>query len=102
MKENSLIWLLKWFERQCDGDWEHGNGISIVTLDNPGWHVVIDITETELEFKDFKKIVVERTENDWYRCFVREGKFEGACGPLNLLEILNVFQIWAEQEGTKK
>jgi len=26
-----------WYSSQCNGDWEHQYGISIDTLDNPGW-----------------------------------------------------------------
>jgi hypothetical protein len=34
--ENNLQWLQKWFESQCDGDWEHEFGITFKTVDNPG------------------------------------------------------------------
>ena len=44
MKE--LEWLEQWYEKTCDGDWEHIYGISIDTLDNPGWRVRIDLRET--------------------------------------------------------
>lgn len=36
MNDENLIWLLTWYESQCDGDWEHGNGVHInpwITLD---------------------------------------------------------------------
>ncbi len=39
----------KWFEEQCNGDWEHIYGIKIYTLDNPGWAVKIDLYDTDLE-----------------------------------------------------
>lgn len=32
-----------WFAGQCDGDWEHQNGVKIETTDNPGWSVKIDL-----------------------------------------------------------
>ena len=38
---NNLEWLFKWFYEQCDGDWEHGKGIRIGTLSNPGWFINI-------------------------------------------------------------
>jgi hypothetical protein len=28
--------LEAWYASRCDGEWEHGYGISIETLDNPG------------------------------------------------------------------
>jgi hypothetical protein len=41
--------LHHWYLAQCDGDWEHSNGISIETLDNPGWSVKIDLSDTRLD-----------------------------------------------------
>jgi Immunity protein 53 len=32
--ENVFEWLQKWYQSQCDGDWEHGKGIQIGTLSN--------------------------------------------------------------------
>jgi hypothetical protein len=46
-----LKWLQAWYSSQCNGDWEHGNGIRIASIDNPGWHVAINLNETELESK---------------------------------------------------
>ena len=31
----TLAWLQAWYATQCDGDWEHANGVSIESLDNP-------------------------------------------------------------------
>ncbi|MDQ7778906.1 MAG: Imm53 family immunity protein, partial [Planctomycetota bacterium] len=50
---NALIELQKWFAGHCNGDWEHGAGITITTLDNPGWGVDISLEGTELENKPF-------------------------------------------------
>ncbi|MDO7908781.1 Imm53 family immunity protein [Paenibacillus sp. JX-17] len=38
-----LKWLQEWYASQCDGDWEHSNGIKITSIDNPGWYVEINI-----------------------------------------------------------
>jgi len=94
---DDLNWLIQWYNNQCDGEWEHGNGISIVSLDNPGWHIIIDLQDTELNYKPFEKIVIENSETDWYRCFVRENKFEGACSPMNLLILLKIFHNWSKE-----
>jgi len=40
---------------------------------------------------------VDKAEYDWYHCFVREGKFQGAGGPFNLEDILRVFRDWTER-----
>jgi Immunity protein 53 len=34
--------LQVWYLAQCDGDWEHRHGVTIGTLDNPGWSLRID------------------------------------------------------------
>jgi hypothetical protein len=41
-----LSLLEEWFVARCNGNWEHGSGISIETLDNPGWRVKIDLRDT--------------------------------------------------------
>lgn len=35
--------LSDWHRSQCDGDWEHMNGIKVYTTDNPGWMVDVEI-----------------------------------------------------------
>jgi hypothetical protein len=41
--------LQEWYAAMSDGDWEHELGISIETIDNPGWVVSIDLEGTPLE-----------------------------------------------------
>src|SRR3954469_18783567 len=43
--------LQRWYAQHCNGEWEHSYGISIQTLDNPGWRVKIDLHQTDLESK---------------------------------------------------
>jgi hypothetical protein len=92
----NLEWLFSWYYNQCDGDWEHGKGIQIGTLSNPGWFIKIDIEGTELQNKKFLKKNIERSEHDWFFCDKRNGYFEGDCGPFNLPEILQIFRNWTE------
>src|ERR1700682_6352449 len=47
MKE--LSELQDWYTAHRDGDWEHQYGVTIESLDNPGWWVRIDLQQTELE-----------------------------------------------------
>jgi len=81
---------------QSDGEWEHGEGIQISTIDNPGWEVFVDLDETMYSDAIFDEIVDHRTENDWIVCRVRNGKFEGFGGPRNLKEVLNRFFAWVK------
>jgi|GEM_PF-6717187 len=48
-----LAWLIQWFADQCDGWWEHANGIKMGTTINPGWYLKVSTHETPLEHKDF-------------------------------------------------
>lgn len=41
--------LQKWYLSQCNDDWEHTYGIQISNLDNPGWNLEVDLTDTYLE-----------------------------------------------------
>ena len=97
MLDDNLLWLVSWYDRQCDGDWEHQFGVKIETLDNPGWGVRFSVQETELQDKKFQDIVIERTEKDWIFCKVRNGFVEGHCGTFNLPEVLQIFREWAEK-----
>jgi hypothetical protein len=93
----SLIrWLQDWYLSKCDGDWEHSYGLSIATLDNPGWSVSISLLGTGLENKQFEALVLERTENDWIHCRLKDGSFEGFGGPSNLEELICTFKDWVE------
>lgn len=96
MNQNDFEWLTKWYHSQCDGDWEHGNGVSIKTLDNPGWAISINLEGTELEDRAFQEFKIETSEVDWITSRIRNNRFEGFCGPLKLLETVRIFRVWAE------
>ncbi len=106
-----------WYETQCNGDWEHDYGLTIVTLDNPGWKVTINLTGTKLVNKHFEIlsknvpqklvdqamgkikppfIAASPTSADWFLCSVQEEKFEGAGSPQNLTTILEAFLKWSK------
>ena len=85
-----LKWLVDWFNSQCDGDYEHGNGITISTLDNPGWDVSIDLEGTELENINITPAKIERSEHDWIIIGKNENTFNISGGPGNLLEMLKI------------
>ena len=97
-----LARLQSWYASQCNEDWEHSYGVSIGTLDNPGWLVEVDLTETELLEKPFNPVNRGdgETDDDWIACKTESGKFIGACGPFNLEETLSVFLDWATLHAT--
>lgn len=89
--------LQRWYLARCDGIWEHGYGVEIGTLDNPGWRVVIDLVDTPLADQPFAEVKRLEHERDWIRCRVQDGKFEGHGGPLMLEEILRIFLTWTAE-----
>jgi hypothetical protein len=101
---NSLDWLQQWYYRQCDDEWEHRHGITIQTLDNPGWLLKVDLAGTALEFKTMPEVGLAAEINhegtggkhDWINCKVENRVFFGAGGPFVLLKICEVFKNWVE------
>lgn len=94
-QSEALSGLLDWYARQCDGDWEHQYGVSIETLDNPGWQMRIDVHGTALAGRAFERAETHRTEDDWLVCWVEGEQFRAACGSRNLDEALDTFLGWA-------
>lgn len=90
--------LQHWYRMQCNKDWEHTFGITIETLDNPGWHISIDLIETELEHRPFASINRGHSEDDedWIICKREESRFVASGGAGNLTELLDIFLSWAD------
>ena len=94
---NPIKWLEKWYMDQCNEDWEHSYGITIETLDNPGWAVFIDLSETEFENKTYDGYKMDNGNSDWLQCRVKDGKFEAFGDPSKLDTIILIFKEWVEQ-----
>jgi hypothetical protein len=95
-----LEWLQNWYVAACDGDWEHDFGISINTLDNPGWTLKINIAGTQLADQIQGRTFIERTDTDWCFWEVKEQTFTAFGGPENLIELVRIFRSWAESAKT--
>jgi len=88
--------LQTWFLSHCDEDWEHGDGITIETLDNPGWTVTINLDGTEVEGNTFRNVEDNYDhDTDWLRCWREHSTFRGVCGPSRLADVLRIFLDWA-------
>ena len=95
MDKSILRKLEEWYADQCDGDWEHGSGVKIDTLDNPGWRVDIDLEGTELEDKELSEFKDNYDDEiDWMVCKKEGNKFSGNCGPNRLEDVLTFFIDW--------
>jgi hypothetical protein len=113
---NEITRLQEWYASQCNGEWEHGHGISITSCDNPGWWVKIDLAGTSLETKAFAPVArnadpeqmariagglePDRCDRggDWMLCETKNKVFEGAGDPETLQTILETFSNWATHE----
>lgn len=94
-----LTQLQEWYSKQCNGDWEHTYGISISTLDNPGWSLRIDLIDTYLFGRTFDEVHVEGdSHNSWYVCKISNNVFEGSCGPNRLYDVVALFLEWANRK----
>jgi hypothetical protein len=94
--DEALDWLCRWYASECNGDWEQQYGITIETLDNPGWAVKIDLQDTQVPKKRFAPLMVERSDTDWYAFELKDGAFYGYGDPSKLGFLLAGFRQYVE------
>jgi len=98
MTEPNLITkLVEWYSEQCDGEWEHGSGIDLTTVDNHGWMLKVNLLGTPLETEQFEPITLIKSETDWLNCRKKETEFVGAGDPSKLSAILEHFLRFARK-----
>lgn len=96
---SNLKWLQEWYKKNCDGRWEHSYGIIIETLDNPGWHVKIELKETDYVDLQPNELSWDKGDNDWFKCSISNEIFDG-CGDCMKLEmIMGIFKKWIDEES---
>ena len=96
--DDLLNWLQQIYKSDfCNGSWEHEHGITIDTLDNPGWTFIFDFRDTDLEEIVIEFVLIKNNESDWYHYWMKDGIFHGNGGPTNLTNILEVFRDWYEK-----
>lgn len=107
-KPNPAIRLAQWYKAHCNGDWEHQYGVKIETIDNPGWHIEINLEGTELldvPFKDIRTGTLaekwSETEAPWIIMKKKDKKIDAACSPSQLNTVLTLFNDWARKNGGK-
>ena len=92
---NPVEFLQSWYQAQASGEWEHVHGVTIETLDTPGWIVTIDLTGTALDGRTMAAFQDERSAGDWLLCEVEHNQFCGQGDSQKLLAILEIFKHWA-------
>jgi hypothetical protein len=98
-EKHLLVWLQNWYLNRTNGDWEHQYGVTIETLDNPGWRVSIDLSETYLACKPFSQFSYDNGPLDWVYRKVVDHRFDAACAPPKLVTVLAIFREWAEERA---
>ncbi|MBT9331211.1 immunity 53 family protein [Paracidobacterium acidisoli] len=96
MSKDNLEWLDEWYQRQCNGTWEHRQGVQLRQLDNPGWHLTINLAGTSAENSLPRKISLNTPAGDWIACSIAAHRFEGSGDPRKLEQIIGVFRKWVE------
>ena len=95
--------LQSWYASECDGDWEHSYGITIETLDNPGWSLEIDLNETSLACRPKLPVHKHISDNDWLIVHITSDKFRASGDPRKLPQLLAEFLAFqreaAREEG---
>ena len=94
--EDIIKWLEQWYSSQCDGDWEHENGLKIETVSNPGWYISIDLNYTAMTSMNIDIGTVEKGENDWYFYRIKDGQYQASGDPSKLAFLLSKFKELAE------
>ena len=88
--------LQQWYVSMCNGSWEHLYGVTLQTVDNPGWWFQANLEDSYLLSRAFAEVDRQGSgEDDWVNCFVKDNKFVGYCGPSNLDQLLGIFLDWA-------
>ena len=92
---SNIAKLCSWYAGQCVYEWQEEFGITISTLDNPGWSLKIDLERTSLCEKPFAEIKSEVSDTDWLVARKNGKVFEAFGASLKLDEMIDVFLIWA-------
>lgn len=88
--------LQEWFRAACNGRWEHERGISIQTLDNPGWSLTVDLMGTALSGATMDPYTHEGSEDDWVFCKIESDQFKAYGDPSKLVWMIDYFCEWAK------
>ncbi|MET8711036.1 MULTISPECIES: immunity 53 family protein [Streptomyces] len=94
-------YIQSWYASNCDGEWEHEFGVRMATTDNPGWHIEVDVSETDLEGVEVRRERRELPEGGWMIAWSDGRTFQAACDPGSLGEVDALFEGWAERAAAQ-
>ena len=90
-EKTALERLQDWYAQQLNGDWEHGRGICIKSLDNPGWMLDVDLQGIDRDFPPIPYVLNEQHEGNWYSFSLENQYFRGAGDPSKLPFLIEAF-----------
>ena len=93
---DGLFRLEAWHARRRAGEWKRHHGITIATLDNPGWRLRIDARGSDQRERPFAPISVATSDLDWLECRVYDRIIEDAGGPDKPALIPRAFRDWCK------
>lgn len=93
---DNLEWLEDWYQRQCDGDWEHNQGLRLESLRRPGWRLTINLEGTTAQDAVPNHLSLDTSGEEWINCSISADRFEGAGDPRRLEQIIGIFRRWVE------
>jgi hypothetical protein len=100
MSLNNLEWLETWYQQQCNGEWEHSQGVHLDTLvdspDRDGWQLTINLHGTSAENMPPQKITLDSSGGDWIDCRLSSSRFQGAGDLRKLEQIIGIFRKWVD------
>ena len=91
--------LQAWFAAHCDGNWEQEYGVTIGTVEDPGWELRIDLVGTRLEGSVLVREGTERSAEDWCEAWCDGYTFHAVGGTHNLDELLGTFVTFTERQS---
>ena len=102
MPRNDLEWLDEWYQRQCNGNWEHTQGMRLQSLDDPGWQLTIHLSGTSAVNTRPQRLRMVTRGGGWLACSIEAECFKGSGDPRKLEQIIGVFRRWVETNPRRK
>lgn len=94
--EVSVQYLLDWYANNCNGDWGHEYGIKISTIDNPGWLIQVNLSETDISGRVMEPCTWEPEHGRWVRSWSNGEEFNVVCDVHSFDVAIGEFQKFAE------
>jgi hypothetical protein len=91
--------LQAWFAARCDGNWEQEYGVTIQTVEEPGWELRVDLVGTPLQGVVLAREGVTRDDEDWCEAWSDGYTFHAVGGPHNLDDLVGSFLSFAERRS---